>query len=267
MRPSPIKALILDMDGVLWRADQPIGDLPAVFAAIRQLGLQVSLATNNSTLSVTQYVEKLARFGVSLGAAQIINSGAAAAHLLRQQHPAGGRVYLVGEAGLTQALADQGFAHAEEQVVAVVAGLDRQFTYQKLNTAMRLVRGGAQFIATNTDSTYPNPDGLIPGAGSIVAAIERASGVKPVVAGKPSPRMYEAALGRMGVSPAETLVVGDRLDTDIEGAQQIGCPTALVLSGVTDLATAGVWQPAVNWIVPDLAALLRNLAEMQEPQQ
>ncbi len=255
-----IMALILDMDGVLWRGSQPIGDLPAIFRQIQSLGLQVTLATNNATKTPEGHLEKVRSYGVELSPHQVVSSSQAAADYLQQRFPGGGRVYVVGEPPLAQALAEAGYLPADEGVMAVVAGLDRSFTYDKLSRATVLIRHGAAFIGTNPDLTFPTPGGLVPGAGSILAAIEAASGVKPVIVGKPSPRMYEIALKRMGVAPENTLVIGDRLETDISGAQAIGCRSAVVLSGVSTIEQVNAWKPAPDWIADDLASLLASLS-------
>jgi len=251
-----VRGLILDMDGVLWRDKTAIGDLPQVFAEIQRRGWKVTLATNNATLSAAQYVQKLAGFGVSLEQEQIVNSSQATAHYLRQRYPQGGTVFVVGESGMTAELAAQGFVLSEERPVAVVVGLDRTITYEKLKTASLLVRAGTPFIATNPDKTYPTPEGLAPGAGTFVAAIQAASDQEPVIIGKPAPEMYLQALERMSLTPRETLVVGDRLETDIAGAQRVGCPTALVLSGVSTRQEAADWNPPPDCIAADLSSLL-----------
>lgn len=264
-----IKALILDMDGVLWRGNQPLGDLPAIFRAFEQAGLKVALATNNATLSAAQYLEKLAGFGVQLQPWQIVNSSLAAAEILAQRFPHGGPVFVVGEQGLYEALMGRGFTPLNplgeplppgpqagpENPLAVIAGMDRSANYLKLSYAVQYIRRGAVFIGTNPDRTYPMPFGLIPGAGAILAALETASDVTPLIAGKPGPEMYRVALGRLGSAPHETLVVGDRLETDIGGAQALGCPTALVLSGVTTPEQAQAWAPPPTLIAPDLTAV------------
>ena len=264
-----LQALILDMDGVLWRGSQPIGDLPHIFNCIKENQWKVCLATNNATLSTRQYIEKLAGFGVNLTADQVVNSSQAAAHYLERKHPESGRVYVVGENGLIDTLAEKGFQSvdltpekanlAASEILAVVAGMDRQVTYEKLTVATRLIRSGVPFIGTNPDRTFPTPLGLVPGAGAILAALEAATDVQPVICGKPSPEMYEVALERMGVGPEQTLVVGDRLETDIAGGQALGCFTALVLSGVTSPEAASQWMPPPHLISPDLATLLESI--------
>jgi 4-nitrophenyl phosphatase len=256
-----IKGLILDMDGVLWRGAQPIGDLAHVFARIEQLELRVTLATNNATLTIAQYQEKLAGMGARLEAWQIVNSPAATGHYLQQRFPQGGAVYIVGEAGLAEAMQAHGFTISDVDPCAVVVGLDRTLTYEKLFIATQLVRAGALFVATNPDRTLPVPQGFAPGAGAIVAALQAATDVSPVVVGKPFPGMYGIALERMGLDASETLVVGDRIETDIIGAQELGCKTALVLSGVSTRVEGQIWQPPIDFIESDLTALLESLAE------
>lgn len=258
---SNIKALILDMDGVLWRQNSPIGDLPKIFNKIEKLNLRVMLATNNATFSVEQYLDKLSGFGVNLTSHQIVNSSQAALHYLSNLFPDGGPIYIIGEEGLVQTLARGNFYSAEKNVLAVIVGMDRQLTFEKMSKATLLIRSGAKFIGTNADRTFPVPEGLIPGVGAVLGALEIASGVKPTVVGKPAPEIYQIALNRLNFIPNQALVVGDRLETDILGAQQLGCKTALVLSGVSSSEDARSWKPAPDWITPDLDTLLDKLAE------
>lgn len=258
-RPREIKALIVDMDGVLWRDSKPLIDLPALFSEISQNGLSVILATNNATRSIAQYLDKLQGFGVQLEAEQVINSAEATAHYLLGMHPNGGRVYAIGENGFIDTLQAYGFIQADEDVLAVLVSMDRGLTYQKLRQATLLIRSGSPFIGTNPDRSFPTPEGLIPGTGAILAALEAATDVKPVIIGKPQPEMYRIALGRLGTTPQETLVIGDRLETDIAGAQALGCHTALVLTGVSSKGEALSWKPALDFISDDITALLKIL--------
>jgi 4-nitrophenyl phosphatase len=258
-KQSTIRGLILDMDGVLWRENTPIGNLASIFSRVHDKQYGVVLATNNATLSVRQYLQKLKSFGVALEQWQIVNSSQAVGHYLRNRHPGGGSVYLLGEDGLAEELDKYGFHPSENEVLAVVVGLDRGLTYDKLANASRLISRGAPFIGTNPDLTFPTPQGLVPGAGAILAAVQAATGIKPVIVGKPAPEMYQVALERMGISAPEALVVGDRLETDIAGAQGLGCKAALVLSGVTAEAKAVAWRPAPDFIEKDLESLLNHL--------
>ena len=226
--PSNLRALILDMDGVLWVGDTLIADLPPIFEMIDQLGLRVIMATNNSTRTPADYIAKLRSFGVELEDWQVINSAEATAQYLSGVYPEGGPVYVVGEGGLSESLEAKGFRIDDQEVLAVVAGMDRELNYAKIDRAAALIRAGAIFIGTNPDRTFPTPNGLMPGAGTSLAAIEAASYVSPTVIGKPKPIIFEIALERLGVKPEEALMVGDRLETDIAGGQKAGCPAALV---------------------------------------
>ncbi|HWQ05539.1 MAG TPA: HAD-IIA family hydrolase [Longilinea sp.] len=253
-----IRAMILDMDGVLWKDRESIGHLPSIFARLEEKNIQVILATNNATRTPEQYAEKLAGFGVELDPWRVINSAAATAFRLKKDFPQGGPVFVIGEVGLVKALSSQGFTivGADADPIAVVAGLDRQITYDKLKMGTRLIRSGLPFYGTNPDRTFPTPDGLIPGAGSILAALEAATDVRPIIAGKPSPDMYFMALDLLKLPAQETVAVGDRLDTDILGGQRAGCRTGLVLSGVTTRDDLQIWEPKPDFVANDLAELV-----------
>ena len=258
---SGIKSLILDMDGVLWRESAPIGDMTHIIQKIKQLNLKVVLATNNATRTPRQYVEKLASFGVEVTEDQVINSSMGVAYLLSKRFPDGGSVYVVGESGLVQALEDAGFHQSEDNCLAVIVSMDRNINFEKMKKATLLIRSGVPFYGTNPDRTYPTPRGLIPGAGAIIGAIEIATDVAPIIAGKPNPTLYEFALERLGTTPQETLIVGDRLETDVTGGQRLGCPTALVLSGIATREQAERHQPAIDFIVPTLGDLVNLFDE------
>jgi len=253
---TSIQALILDMDGVLWRGDEAIGDLKSIFAQIHELNWRVTFATNNATRTPEQYVSLLSTYKIKVEPWQIITSADAVIKLLINISPAGGPVYIVGEQGLIDSAAEHGFFLSDKQPVAVVVGFDRNLTYEKLRIATLLLHEGLPYIGTNPDVTFPSPQGLIPGAGSILAALNTASDRLPVIAGKPQPTMYQIALERLALHPDQVLVVGDRLETDIAGAQQIGCRTALVLSGVTGAAQAAKWQPPPDLLADDLAEII-----------
>lgn len=251
-----IKALILDMDGVLWRDNTLLVDLPAVFRRFQELELKVVLATNNATRSVDMYLQRFEGFGVRLEPGQVVNSAIALGHLLRKCFPQGGPVYILGEKGVVDTLAEYGFYFSEEAPLAVVVGMDRQVNYEKLSRATLLIRSGVPFYATNPDKTFPTPQGLTPGAGAIVAAVQAATDVQPIYGGKPQPTMLQVALERLGTTAEQTLAVGDRLETDILGGYLAGCRTALVLSGVATLQEAETYSPKPDIIALDLAQLV-----------
>lgn len=257
----PVRGLILDVDGVLWRDSHPIGDLAANFAEIAGRQLRVSIATNNAMKSVDDYLARFRSLGVSIEPSHIVTSADATADVLLRDLLRGSVLFVVGEHGLLQALEDRGFAavrdpDADEPFAAVVVGLDRDFSYSKLRKAAALVRAGAPFYGTNSDATFPTSEGLVPGAGAVLAAIASASGKQPLVIGKPSPLLFETAAARIGLTPQELLVVGDRLETDIAGGQAFGARTALVLSGVSTAEQAQAWRPPPDLVERSLATLL-----------
>lgn len=260
MLPTHIKALIIDMDGVVWKADAPIGDLKSTFTRIREHGLKFIFATNNSTKTPEQYVERLAGFGVDVEPWQVITSSQAAAHAVSQKFPRGTKVFVIGEDGVRKALEEKGFEIVSvENAVnaqAVVMGIDREISFQKVVEATLLVRNGIPFYVTNTDKTFPTPRGEIPGSGAWVSVILTATDVQPIIAGKPYPFLMELSLEKLGVQKEDALVVGDRLETDIAAGQAVGCPTALVLSGVSTMEQADRWMPKIDIVADDLASLI-----------
>ncbi|MDI6770100.1 MAG: HAD-IIA family hydrolase [Anaerolineales bacterium] len=260
--PTSVKSLILDMDGVLWKADAPIGDLPAIFARIRARGLKVAFATNNGTRTPEEYVERLAGFGVTIQPWQVVTSSLALAELLYQHFNLRGLgVFAIGEAGVMTALREKDFeplsVEEAERAQAVVMGIDRQINFVKMREATLLVRRGLPFYATNPDKTFPTPRGEIPGAGAWISVVVTATGVEPIFAGKPAPYLLELARERLGTSKEETLVVGDRLETDIAGGQAAGMPVALVLSGVSTREEGEAWRPGIDVVAEDLGELVK----------
>jgi 4-nitrophenyl phosphatase len=261
MLPTAIKSLILDMDGVVWRGDAPIGDLAATFQRIRERGLKFVFATNNSTKTSEQYVAKLKGFGVEVEPWQIVTSSQAAARAVSQTYPRGTKAFVIGEDGLRIPLEQEGFeivsVENAPQAQVVVMGMDRGVSFEKISEAALLIRQGIRFYATNMDKTFPTPRGQIPGAGAWASVITIATEVEPIVAGKPFPFLMELSLEKLGTMKEETLVVGDRLETDIAAGQKVGCPTALVLSGVSTQEQADSWEPKIDIVANELAALIR----------
>ena len=256
-----LRGLILDMDGVLWHGDTALPGLNDLFGTLERLNLPFVLATNNATKTVGQYVQKLARFGVRVAPEHILTSPSATAGFLQERYPAGSSVYVVGEIGLRETLAGAGFrvigpdeVRVGETASVVVGGLvTTSLTYDLLATASLLVRGGAAFVATNFDATYPSERGEVPGAGAMLSPIVTATGVQPTVIGKPYPAMFTEALRRLGTAAAETLMVGDRLETDIDGATTVGLRTALVLTGISKREDIG--DRKLDFVLEDLAEL------------
>ena len=228
------------MDGVLWRGGTPLKGLDAFFQLLQDAELPYMLATNNSSRSPAQYVEKLRGMGIaSVGADNIVNSGLATAHFLLNEYPIGADVHVLGGDGLREVIADAGFPLVEKDADVVVVGLDFHLTYANVTRAVLEIRNGARFIGTNPDATYPTEEGLAPGAGSLLAMVETATDVTPEVIGKPHAPMFAYALEQMGTEPGQTLMIGDRLSTDIAGGEQAGMKTALLFTGVTTPEATG----------------------------
>jgi 4-nitrophenyl phosphatase len=239
------------MDGVLWLDNTPLPGLIPFFDFLEKRALSYILATNNASKTPTQYVQKLAKMGVTVSAEHVMTSPLATAAYLRQQFPSGATVYVVGQEGLHEAMSQAGFTvvHDLSQPAAVVvAGVDFTLTYDKLKYATFHIQRGARFVGTNGDLTFPAEEGNLPGAGAILAAIQAATGVKPITIGKPERLMFDVAVAKMGVPPAQSAMVGDRLETDILGGQQAGLKTILVTTGIDNeeaIAVKGIQPDAI----------------------
>jgi 4-nitrophenyl phosphatase len=256
-----VDGLILDMDGVLYRGQQPLPGARELFPALRAAGLSFILLTNNSTLTPQDYSAKLARMGIVVDPELIFTSGVATSLYLMQHYPDGGGVYVLGASSLLTTLTrPPGFRPDGWSPRFVVVGLDYNLTYDSLQRACSAIRRGAVFIGTNDDATIPVEEGeLWPGAGSIIAAVKTCSGVEPVVIGKPNPYIGKMALLKLELEPAQVLSVGDRLETDILMGARLGTPAALVLTGASqreDIARTGV---APDYTFDDLNGLMAAL--------
>ena len=248
-----IAAFILDIDGVLYTGDAPLPGAVEFIRLLQARALPFQVLTNNSTRTPAAVAARLQGMGMDVHAEHILTSSLAAAMYLKKIQPAGGRVYVVGEEGLQRPVSEAGFTLAEDGAADfVVVGMDRGLTYAKLRRAALLIRAGAQFVATNPDTTFPSPEGLVPGAGALIAALQTTTGVKPVVIGKPMPTGFELALEKLGVDASRAAAVGDRLDTDIEGGHHAGIRTVLVLSGVSTRAELEASALKPTWVFDDL---------------
>ncbi|MCA9839545.1 MAG: HAD-IIA family hydrolase [Trueperaceae bacterium] len=262
------KAMVIDMDGVLWHGDTPLPGLKTFFDYLEAKSLPFILATNNAMKIAADYTQKLAGFGVKVAPEHILTSSEAAASYIKHSFPDEPSIYVMGESGLHRAIKAQGFEIlSPEEVKAgakariVVGGLMRQaLNYDVLAMGSLLVQGGASFIATNYDSSFPSELGLLPGAGAVLSVVERSSGVSPTVIGKPNTIMFEEALRRLGTAAADTVMLGDRLNTDIEGGKKVGMQTILVLSGVSSLEDVERSSLKPDYTFQDIAALSKALA-------
>ena len=270
---GPIRLVAVDLDGVVWLGGTVLPDAPAALADVVRRGLDLRYVSNNSTAHRETVSERLDAGGLPAGADRVLTSGYVAARWLRHRLPEGTPVLVVGEAGLLRELSDAGLApvHVDEEATAepgtgpaaaaappalasarqgpasaapapprhffaVVVGMDRGFTFGALARAQAAVLAGALFVGTNPDPTFPTPDGLLPGAGAVIAAVATAAQQEPVFMGKPGMALAETLAAVTGVPPAETLFIGDRLSTDMGMGRRAGMITALVLTGVTSPA-------------------------------
>ncbi len=267
-----IRALIIDMDGVLWHGEQPMPGLADFFQTLRELNISFILATNNASLTQEQYVNKLAKMGVEVSRDEILTSSMATALYLSQHtNPLETRVYVIGEEGATQPLEERGFTltglyelnddkdKPNKGADVVVCGKDKNLTWDKLATATLNIRAGAQFIGTNADTTLPTERGLTHGNGAVLAAIQAATGVTPVIIGKPEPIIYQQALALLGVDPAQTVAIGDRLETDILGAVRTGIRSLMVLSGVSSEEDFKATDYRPTWVMKDIRDVTHGL--------
>jgi 4-nitrophenyl phosphatase len=266
-----IRGLICDMDGVLWRGDTPLPGVVEFFAHLESLGVDYQLVTNNSSRTPGQYHRKLADMGIVTTEAHILNSAVATARYIADRKP-GATVYAIGDLGVREALQAQGLACAgidDESAASgspnrhlprvdfVVVGWDRALTWHKLAIATQLILEGAELVGTNPDLTFPLEATLAPGNGAQIAALEAATGVRATVIGKPAPLLYQQAMSAMGTTPDTTLVIGDRLDTDILGGIRLGMPTVLMLTGISQEGALGDSPIRPTVVMEDLPALTR----------
>ncbi|MBI3536765.1 MAG: HAD-IIA family hydrolase [Chloroflexi bacterium] len=259
MSPSlqEIRALIIDIDGVLWNGTRTQPGIAEFFQLLRARAIKFVIASNNSARPASDIVARLARENARVTESEILTSAEATARYLPRLVPRGARVFLVGGAGIADALTRAGFQLVEENADVVVAGLDLQFTYAKLARAMREIRNGAKFVGTNADKTFPSEDGLAPGAGAMLDAIKSATDVAPIVIGKPERAMFDLAVEQLQTPREFVAMLGDRLDTDIEGAQRAELNSILVLSGVTTREILSHARVQPDFVFEDIRALTR----------
>ena len=249
--------ILFDLDGVLYRGEDAVPSAPPTLAELRRRGVRPVFLTNNSSRTPRQVAEKLRGIGIEAEPGKVVTSALATAELLAER--GGGRAFVIGQDGVREALTDAGIRILDgdpEEADLVVVGYDGGATYGSLKRASLLVQRGARLVATNADGSYPAADGLWPGAGALLAVITTTTGAEPEIVGKPFAPLFESAHRRGG--GGRPLVVGDRLDTDIEGAARLGWDSMLVLTGVSgreDVERAGI-VPTV--IAEDVSALLER---------
>jgi 4-nitrophenyl phosphatase len=255
---SDLRGFILDMDGVIYRGDQALPGAAEFLGGLRAAGVPFLFLTNNATTPARLVADRLQAMGIAARASDVLTSSEATAAVLAAEMP-GCSVLAVGEVGISEALTEAGLQLTDrpEEADAVVVGLDRHCTYERLRDAALAIRRGACFYATNTDRALPTEVGLIPGAGALVGALEIATDVAPRVIGKPSRDIFAFALRRLGTPPDRSAVVGDRPETDILGGQRAGLRTIAVLTGAGRVEDFAALQPPPDWIFGDLVDLRR----------
>ena len=246
------KAYLIDMDGVLIRGKQPIPGAGEFLDRLRAAGARFMVFTNNSRLTPEDHHAELAALGLDIPAECIFTSALATAHFLESQRP-NGTAYVIGEAGLTTALHEIGYRFTEHSPDYVVLGETNSYSFASITTAVRLIADGARFIATNPDVVGPTEQGIVPACGSVAAMIARATGVEPYFVGKPNPFMMRSALRQIDAHSENTIMIGDRMDTDMVAGIESGLETILVLSGVTSASEVDRYPYRPEHIVSSVA--------------
>jgi NagD protein len=263
MTERQINYWLMDMDGVLIREEEPLEGARVFIDKLRELGIPFLILTNSSIYTRRDLAARLARQGLEVAAESIWTSALATGTFLEDQRP-GGSAFILGEAGLTTALYEAGYTVNEHDPDYVVLGETRTYSFERITQAIRLIRRGARFIATNPDNIGPAPGGPLPATGSVAALISRASGVDPYFVGKPNPLMMRSALNALDAHSEQTAMVGDRMDTDIVAGIEAGLETFLVLTGVTDRAEAESYPYRPHRIVDSIAGLIPEIEAAEE---
>jgi HAD superfamily hydrolase (TIGR01450 family) len=256
---SDFDVALLDLDGVVYVGRDAVPGAADALRAAREQGMRLAFVTNNAARPPSAVAAHLTELGIAADPAEVITSSQAAAHYLAERLPGGANVLVVGTTGLVEALRERGLTpvfSADDDPAAVVQGYSPDLDWHQLAEGAVVIRRGRPWIATNLDPTVPSPRGPLPGNGSLVAALRHATGVTPVATGKPDPTMHRESVERSAAH--RPIVVGDRLDTDVEGARRVGCPSLLVLTGVTtplEVITASE-QLRPDFVGADLSALL-----------
>jgi NagD protein len=257
---SPIESWLIDMDGVLVREEHPIPGADRFLERLRERGVPFLVLTNNSMYTPRDLAVRLRRNGLEVPEEAIWTSALATANLLESQRP-GGSAFVIGEAGLTTALHGVGYTLTDKDPDYVVLGETRTYSFLRITLAIRLVLGGARFIATNPDPTGPAPEGPLPATGSVAALISRATGIAPYFVGKPNPLMMRYALNAIGAHSETTAMIGDRMDTDVVAGLEAGMYTVLVLTGSTIRDDVDRYPYRPSRIVESVADLLTEMGD------
>jgi NagD protein len=251
---QPAASFLMDMDGVLVHEERLIPGADRFIKALQGAGILFLVLTNNSIYTPRDLAARLGRSGIELAPEALWTSALATAQFLDSQRPAG-TAFVVGEAGLTTALHDVGYVLSDRDPDYVVLGETRTYSFEAITKAIRLVAAGARFIATNPDVTGPSPQGLLPATGSVAALVTTATGVRPYFVGKPNPLMMRSALRAIDAHSESTVMIGDRMDTDVVAGLEAGMETVLVLTGISSRADAERFAYRPSRIVQSVADL------------
>jgi phosphoglycolate/pyridoxal phosphate phosphatase family enzyme len=279
MKLSHIRAIMLDLDGVVYLEGKPLPGVPGAIEKLRARGLRVLFVTNNAADTREGFARHLSRLGIPCAPREIMNAAHAAALVLKNRFPRGARMFVFGKSGLARELSRAGFRpftlHSRSEweafrqrgcrtIRAVVVAFDRSITYWSMCAATRALERGARLVASNLDSSYPAHGGIMPGTGSLVRLLEVASGRPPLLIGKPSPLMFRLLLREHGIAPENALVVGDRIEIDIRAGKVLGAATALVLTGIATRRDATRAKLKPDLVLDSLRELVR-LRELGTP--
>ncbi len=252
---NDVECWLTDMDGVLVHENQPVRGAAELLAQWRDQGKPYLVLTNNSIFTPRDLSARLAESGLIVPEDRIWTSALATADFLAAQIP-GGSAFVIGEAGMTTALHEAGFVMTERAPDYVVIGETRNYSFEAITKAIRLIGDGSRFIVTNPDATGPSPDGPLPATGSVAALISKATGKEPYVVGKPNPMMFRSAMNKIGAHSENTGMIGDRMDTDIVAGIEAGLHTVLVLTGISDRAEVERYPFRPDEILESVADLL-----------
>jgi len=256
---NPGWTYLMDMDGVLVHEEHIIPGADEFLAELQEAGTPFIVLTNNSIRTPRDLRARLLRSGLDIPEKSIWTSALATATFLKNQRP-GGSAYVVGESGLTTALHEIGYVLTDNDPDYVVLGETRTYSFEAITTAIRLVERGARFIATNPDATGPSREGSLPATGSVAALITRATGREPYYVGKPNPLMMRSALRAIGAHSENTLMIGDRMDTDVVSGLEAGLQTILVLTGISTRQTVETFPYRPTLVLDSVADLVGRAA-------
>lgn len=259
MNGENIECWLTDMDGVLVREHEALPGAAELLEQWRRQDLPYLVLTNNSIFTARDLSARLRNSGLVVPEDRIWTSALATATFLANQlddDKGAGSCYVVGEAGLTTALHEAGFVMTDTAPDYVVVGETRNYSFEAITKAVRLILDGARFIATNPDATGPSPEGVMPATGAIASLISKATGSAPYVVGKPNPMMFRSALNHLGAHSMQTAMIGDRMDTDIVAGMEAGMHTILVMSGVSSAASIAQYPFRPNRIIDGVHQLL-----------